>query len=107
MGQPLTHVTVKRPYKPRFIRMICRHARRNPGWPTHEFPVRLVIRYSMLGQRAELSAEHPAQLAGIRNISGLHASQARTPEEMTGSGDVPGTYQYKCPRCRYDLQLRS
>lgn len=26
---------------------------------------------------------------------------------MTGSGEALATYQYKCPRCRYDLQLRA
>lgn len=108
MGQSHTAAAVKRPHKPRFIRMICRHTRRNPGWPTHEFPSRLVIRYSMLGQRAELSAESPSDLAGIGTTSGLpSARQTRAPERMTGSGEALATYQYKCPRCRYDLQLRA
>jgi hypothetical protein len=62
----------------------------------------------MLGQRAELSAESPSDLAGIRTTSGLpSARQMRAPERKTGSGEALATYQYKCPRCRYDLQLRA
>jgi hypothetical protein len=108
MDQPNLDVAVKRPHKPRFVRVICRHARRNPGSPTHKFPIRLVIRYSALGLRAELSAERPAPVTGIRNASDLQfASQALAPARMTSSDGAPITYQYKCPRCRYDLQLRT
>src|SRR5260370_7927558 len=107
MDQPNLDVAVKRPHKPRFIRVICRHARRNPGSPTHEFPIRLVIRYSMPGLRAELSAERPAELTGICNTSDLHsASQEWAPARMTSSDGTPITYQYKCPRSPSNLQLQ-
>jgi hypothetical protein len=90
-------VPVKNPFKPRFIRVICRHTRGNPEWQTHEFPNRLMIRYSDLGRRADLSAEHPVQPAGRRDAR--YAYPGRLWE--------PKTYQYRCPRCRYDLQLRA
>jgi hypothetical protein len=90
-------VSVKRPNKPRFIRVICRHTRGDPAWQTHEFPNRLMIRYSGLGRQADLCAEHPDQPA------------ERWDARYAAPGKLwaPTTYQYRCPRCRYDLQLRS
>jgi hypothetical protein len=89
--------TVKRPQKPRFIRVICRHGRGNPEWQTYEFPNRLMIRYSNFGQQADLSAETPVQPTGHRDLRYAHP----------GMLWAPHTYQYRCPRCRYDLQLRA
>jgi hypothetical protein len=97
MDQGNPGIPVKNPRKPRFIRVICRHTRSNPGWQTHEFPNRLMIRYSGLGRRAELSAEHPVQPAGLRDARYAHPGRLWEPE----------TYQYRCPRCRFDLQLRA
>jgi hypothetical protein len=94
MDQGNPGVSVKRPHKPRFIRVICRHTRADPGWQTHEFPNRLMIRYSGLDRRADLSAEQPVQPAGRRD-----AYPGRLWERET--------YQYRCPRCHYDLQLRA
>ena len=90
-------VPVKNPHKPRFIRVICRHTRGNPGWQTHEFPNRLMIRYSDLGRRADLSGEHPVQPAERHDARYAYPGRLWAPE----------TYQYRCPRCRYDLQLRA
>lgn len=97
MNQDNPGISVKNPHKPRFVRVICRHTRGNPGWQTHEFPNRLMIRYSGLGRLADLSAEHPVQPAGPRDAR--YAYPGRLWE--------PDTYQYRCPRCRYDLQLRA
>ena len=90
-------VPVKNPFKPRFIRVICRHTHGNLGWQTHEFPNRLMIRYSDLGRRADLSAEHPDQPPGRRDARYAYPGRLWEPE----------TYQYRCPQCRYDLQLRA
>jgi hypothetical protein len=97
MDQGNFGVPVKRPHKPRFIRVICRHTHGNPGWQTHEFPNRLMIRYSGLGRRADLSAEHPVQPAE------RHDARYASPGRLW----APETYQYRCPRCSYDLQLRA
>jgi hypothetical protein len=97
MDQGNPGIPVKNPRKPRFIRVICRHTRSNPGWQTHEFPNRLMIRYSGLGRRAELSAEHPVRPAGLRDARYAYPGRLWEPE----------TYQYRCPRCRFDLQLRA
>jgi hypothetical protein len=97
MDQGNLGIPVKNPHKPRFIRVICRHTRGNPGWQTHEFPNRLMIRYSDLGRRADLSAEHPVQPAEPRDARYAYPGRLWEPE----------TYQYRCPQCGYDLQLRA
>lgn len=91
MIEVLPGITVKRPGKPRFIRVICRHGRGDRGWQTHEFPDRVVIRYHGLGPHRGLSVERKLR-----------------PEEP-GIADLGerGTYRYKCPRCHRDLQLHA
>lgn len=91
MNEVLPGITVKRPNKPRFIRVICRHGRGERGWQTHEFPNRLVIRYHGLGPHRDLSVERKPR-PGEHGIADL---------------GEPGTYRYKCPRCHRDLQLRA
>jgi hypothetical protein len=97
MDQGNLGIPIKHPHKPRFIRVICRHSRGNPDWQTHEFPNRLMIRYSGLGRQADLNAEHPVQPAGPRDARYAYPGRLWAPE----------TYQYRCPRCHCDLQLRT
>lgn len=91
MNEVLPGITVKRPGKPRLIRVICRHGREDRGWQTHEFPDRLVIRYHGVGLPHDLSVERKPR-----------------PEQL-GIADLGkrGAYRYKCPRCHRDLQLRA
>ncbi len=54
--------------KPRFVPIICRHVRHNPGSQKHEFPSRPVIRCSLTGPPVDLSAEFPANPPAAGNI---------------------------------------
>jgi hypothetical protein len=90
-------ISVKSFHKPRFIRVICRHRRGDPRWQTHEFPNRLMICYSDMGRQVDLCAEHPVQPAERWDARYAAPGTLWTPE----------TCQYRCPRCRCDLQLRS
>jgi hypothetical protein len=72
------------------MRVICRHGRGDPGWQTHEFPDRLVIRYREFGLHRDLSVER------------------KPGPEGPGSADLGERVKcrYKCPRRHRDLQLR-
>jgi hypothetical protein len=82
-------ITFKRPSKPRFVRVVCRHACGRSEWQTYEFPDRLVIRLHGFGPQRDLAAES--------QVDGAHAL-------AVGSEAV---HRYKCPRCHRDLQLRT
>jgi hypothetical protein len=84
-------VPIKNPLKSRIIRLVCRHTRRKPGSQTYEFPERVQVRYHKLRWR-ELYLEVP--MYGRRLGGG-------------GPWELRDKYQYKCPRCGCDLQLRA
>jgi hypothetical protein len=91
MPQTPLGVAIRNPSKPRFIRIVCRHARWRPGSQTYEFPGRVMLRYSGLGRWRDLYHESP--------VHGYRPS-------VSGTWQRAGKYQYKCPRCRCDLQMR-
>jgi hypothetical protein len=85
-------VVVKRPLKARLIRIVCRHARREPGSLTYEFPDRMMLRYSRLGSWRDLYREFPVP--------------GHKPDAAGGPWEPSKKYQYRCPRCHCDLQVR-